>query len=140
VSALIICTGTDALAYRVPNVVTYPAILGALAVGMAMPEADAADVWLGGLVLGGMFLLMSIATRGGMGMGDVKLAFFVGFALGISLGLIALVITAIAGGLIAVVLMVTRLRSRRDPIPYAPFISVGAVYVLLTQGAAFTNL
>lgn len=139
VAALIVCTGTDVLAYRVPNVITYPAILAAILIGMAMPDANKADVWAGGLITGGTFLAMAIVTRGGMGMGDVKLAFFVGFALGLTFGIISLLITAIAGGAIAVVLMVTRLRSRRDPIPYAPFIALGALYVLLVQGAAFVE-
>jgi prepilin signal peptidase PulO-like enzyme (type II secretory pathway) len=140
VAALIVCTATDVLAYRVPNVVTYPSILAAIVVGMTMPDADRLDVALGGLITGGTFLAMSIATRGGMGMGDVKLAFFVGFALGLALGVVSLLITAIAGGVIAVLLMVTRVRSRRDPIPYAPFIAIGALYVLLTQGSAFSSL
>ena len=139
VSALIVCTGTDVLAYRVPNVVTYPSILAAIAIGMMMPDASALNVWAGGLITGGTFLAMAIATRGGMGMGDVKLAFFVGFALGLAFGVIAMLITAIAGGIIAVVLMVTRIRSRKDPIPYAPFIAIGALYVLLVQGAAFVE-
>lgn len=139
VAALIVCTGTDVLAYRVPNVITYPAILGALAIGMAADGANRADVWAGGLVTGGVFLAMAIATRGGMGMGDVKLAFFTGFALGLTLGIQALLITAISGGVIATFLMVTRIRDRRDPIPYAPFIALGALYVLLVQGTAFTS-
>ncbi len=139
VAALIVCTGTDVLAYRVPNVITYPAILAAIVIGMIMPDANRGNVWAGGLVCGGTFLAMAIATRGGMGMGDVKLAFFVGFALGLTFGVISLLITALAGGAIAIVLMVTRLRSRRDPIPYAPFIALGALYVLLVQGTAFVE-
>jgi leader peptidase (prepilin peptidase)/N-methyltransferase len=139
-SVLIVCTGTDVLAYRVPNVITYPAILGAIAVGMLMPDASAGSVWLGGVITGGTFLAMSIATRGGMGMGDVKLAFFVGFALGLSFGVFAMLITAIAGGVIAVVLLLTRIRDRRDPIPYAPFISAGAAWVILMRGTAFIEL
>jgi leader peptidase (prepilin peptidase)/N-methyltransferase len=97
-------------------------------------------MWAGGLIVGGTFLAMSIATRGGMGMGDVKLAFFVGFALGLVFGVFAMLITAIAGGIIAVLLMVTRIRDRRDPIPYAPFIAIGAAYVMMMQGTAFVEL
>jgi leader peptidase (prepilin peptidase)/N-methyltransferase len=140
VSVLIICTGTDVLAYRVPNVITYPAILGAIALGTLMPDANRGDVWMGGLVTGGVFLAMSILTRGGMGLGDVKLAFFTGFALGLTLGIPALLITAISGGVIAVFLMVTRIRGRKDPIPYAPFIALGALYVMLFHGTAFVEL
>ena len=43
-------------------------------------------------------------------------------------------------GVIAVLLMVTGIRNRRDPIPYAPFISMGAAYVMLMQGTAFVEL
>ena len=136
-AALIVCTGTDVLAYRVPNVVTYPAILGAIVLGMVMPDANRIDVAMGGLVTGGIFLAMMIATRGGMGMGDVKLALFIGLALGLALGVMALLVTAIAGGIIAVLLMVSRLRSRRDPIPYAPFLATGALFVMLMHGTAF---
>ena len=139
-AALIVCTGTDVLAYRVPNVVTYPAILAAIVIGAVMPEASPANVWAGGLITGGTFLAMSIATRGGMGMGDVKLAFFVGFSLGLVFGVMAMLITAIVGGAIAVLLMVTRIRDRHDPIPYAPFIAIGATWVMLMQGTAFVDL
>jgi len=139
-AVLIICTGTDILAYRVPNVVTYPAIVLAIAVGLVMPDANRGDVLVGGALSGGVFLAMSIVTRGGMGMGDVKLAFFTGFALGLTLGVSALLITAIGGGIIATLLLVTRIRDRRDPIPYAPFIAAGALWVLLMQGAAFVAI
>ena len=139
-AALIVCTGTDLLAYRVPNVVTYPAIIAAITIGLVMPDANRADVLVGGALSGGTFLAMSILTRGGMGMGDVKLAFFTGFALGLTFGVAALLITAIGGGVIAVLLLVTRIRDRRDPSPYAPFIATGALYVLLVQGVAFAEL
>jgi leader peptidase (prepilin peptidase)/N-methyltransferase len=105
-----------------------------------MSDVSRGGMWAGGLITGGTFLAMSIATRGGMGMGDVKLAFFVGFALGLSFGIVAMLITAIGGGIIAVLLMLTRIRSRRDPIPYAPFISLGALYVMLMYGTAFVEL
>jgi leader peptidase (prepilin peptidase) / N-methyltransferase len=139
-AVLIVCTGTDVLAYRVPNVITYPAIIAAFAIGMLMSDANRGDVLLGGAIIGGTFMAMAIATRGGMGMGDVKLAFFVGLALGLTFGIQAMLITAIAGGGIALVLLASRIRDRRDPIPYAPFIAGGALFVLLTQGAAFVEM
>jgi leader peptidase (prepilin peptidase)/N-methyltransferase len=140
IAALIVCTGTDVLAYRVPNVVTYPAILGAFAIGMLHPDANRLDVLAGGFMTGGVFLVMSIVTRGGMGMGDVKLAFFTGFALGLTFGVHALLVTAILGGVIALALLLTNIRDRRDPIPYAPFIAIGAVAIFLIEGTAFASV
>jgi len=140
VSVLIACTATDVLAYRVPNVITYPAILFAIAVGCILPDANWRGVMAGGLIFGGILFVPSVLTGGAMGMGDVKLAFFVGFALGLALVVPAMLVMAISGGLAAFILLVTRLRGKGDPIPYAPFIAGGAMLVILLEGTAFRSL
>jgi leader peptidase (prepilin peptidase)/N-methyltransferase len=139
VAVFVICASTDILAFRVPNVVTYPGIVAAFAIGMTMPDASRLDVLLGGLLFGGLLLVPSLLARG-MGMGDVKLAFFVGFALGLGFVVPAMLYMAIGGGIAAVFLLVTRIRDRRDPIPYAPFIAGGALLVIFTQGVAFARI
>jgi prepilin signal peptidase PulO-like enzyme (type II secretory pathway) len=139
-AVLIICIGTDLLAYRVPNVVTYPAILGAFAIGIVHPDASSTAVVGGGLLAGGLLFVPALLTGGAMGMGDVKLAFFAGLALGITLVIPALLVMAIAGGVVAGVLLISRLRGKGDPIPYAPFIAGGALVVMLLQGTAFHTL
>lgn len=141
VAVLVLCASTDILAFRVPNVVTYPALLFALLVGALMPDADIVEVAAGGLLAGGILLVPSLFTGGsGMGMGDVKLAAFAGLALGFVHVVPALLFMAFAGGIVAALLLVLRLRKRGEPIPYAPFISAGAVAALLWQGAAFAQL
>ena len=140
VAVLIICTSTDVLAYRVPNVVTYPAILGALAAGVLLPDANWRDVVAGGLIFGVLLFVPSLLTGGAMGMGDVKLAFFVGFALGLNLIVPAMLVMAISGGFAAAVLLLTRLRGKGDPIPYAPFIAGGMLLVLLFEGSALCRI
>jgi leader peptidase (prepilin peptidase)/N-methyltransferase len=82
---------------------------------------------------------VALVSRGGLGLGDVKLAGFAGLALGGPLILPALLITALAGGLAAAYLAL-RGRRRGHPMPYAPFISGGALAVLLWQGSAFASL
>jgi prepilin signal peptidase PulO-like enzyme (type II secretory pathway) len=141
ICVLVACAATDLLAYRVPNVITYPAMLGALAVGALTPGAEIKDVLGGGLIAGGCLLVPSIITGGaGMGMGDVKLAAFAGFALGFSGAIAMLVLMAIGGGIVAILLLLTRLRKRGEPMPYAPFISAGALATLLLKGTAFIQL
>ena len=54
--ALLICTATDLLRYRVPNAVTYPGILLALAAAVVMPGADPLNALLAALAGGGVFL------------------------------------------------------------------------------------
>ncbi len=140
ICALLVCAATDLLSYRVPNVITYPAILGALAAAWLMPDANFYDALFGGLLAGGILLLPAIFTGGvGMGMGDVKLALFVGLAVGFQLVPIALLVMALGGGAVASVLLVSRQRKRGEPIPYAPFISAGALVTLLGLGATFTR-
>ena len=95
----------------------------------------------GGLVFGGLlFVPVDPHAAARMGMGDVKLAFFVGFALGLTFVVPAMLMMAISGGLAAALMLVTRLRSKGDPIPYAPFIAGGALVVMLMQGTAFRSL
>ncbi|MCH8025161.1 MAG: prepilin peptidase [Chloroflexi bacterium] len=140
VSVLLVCAGTDAIAYRVPNVITYPAIAGAVAVAALMPDAVLLEALAGGGLAGGVLLLPSLLTGGrGMGMGDVKLVAFAGLALGFTHVSPALLFMALGGGAFAVILLTTGLRKKGEPIPYAPFISAGAIAALLWQGTAFVN-
>lgn len=141
ISVLLVCAGTDLLAYRVPNVITYPAILGALVVGATVSGAGIKEVLAGGGLGAAVLLVPSLLTGGvGMGMGDVKLVAFVGFALGFENFVPAMLFMALLGGAVAVVLLATGLRERGQPIPYAPFISAGAITAMLWQGSAFLNL
>lgn len=141
ICVLIVCAATDLMSFRVPNAVTYPALLGALIAGALLPDVSIAEVLIGGALAGVVFLLPALFTGGvGMGMGDVKLAAFVGLALGLTNVAPALLLTALGGGAVALLLLLTGLRKKGDPIPYAPFISAGALAAMLWQGTAFTSL
>ncbi len=136
---LITCTATDLMAKRIANVVTYPAILGALAIGMLAPGADRADVLLGALIGGGVLFVFAMLP--GNGIGDAKLGLFMGLALGAHLVFPALIIMALAGGVVAFALLAaTRLRARRAAIPYGPYIALGMMVVMLLRGTAFREL
>ena len=139
-AAFLVCAATDLLSFRVPNAATYPGIAGALAAMIFMPDGQADSALVGGAVAGGLFLALGIASRGGIGLGDVKLAAFAGLALGWPIVFSALLIAALAGGVVSGLALLLRLRGRRDPLPYAPFIAVAAVAVMLWQGTAFHEL
>src|SRR3989337_1003217 len=91
VAALLICTATDLLRYRVPNAVTYPGVLLALTAALVMPDANLPSAVL-------------------------------------------------AGGVVILVLFLAGVVGRRQAVPYAPFLALAAVIVVLTQGAAFAPL
>jgi prepilin signal peptidase PulO-like enzyme (type II secretory pathway) len=140
IAVLVACAASDLATYRVPNVITYPAIIFALLIGAFFPDADFPAALIGAAAGGGLMLFSLVISRGAMGLGDVKLATFAGLALGWPLIVPALFLMALSGGLTALVLLLSGLRGRKDPIPYAPFIAAAALAVILWQGTVFVEL
>ena len=83
---------------------------------------------------------MTLVTRGGLGLGDVKLAILIGAALGSQAGYEAMVLGVIAGGIIILGLFLSGLVGPRQAIPYAPFLALAAAAVVLIEGAAVAPL
>ena len=65
-----------------------------------------------------------------MGWGDVKLAAFIGLAIGFPLVFVALYLAILSGGLVAIFLLASRLKGRKEGIPFGPFLSGGALATL----------
>ena len=87
---------------------------------------------LGGLIIaGGIFLAIVIFSRGGMGDGDVTLIAALGFILGVKYILLTIFLSFILGAIISVVLLATKIKTRKDPIPFGPFIILSFFIVLL---------
>jgi leader peptidase (prepilin peptidase)/N-methyltransferase len=120
------------------NKVVYPGMVVALLLAlypwpwlnqsMVMRVANAA---IGGGIGFAIFLVIAIASRGGMGWGDVKLAALIGLATGFPLVFLAIIMGAILGGIVAVALMITKKRKRREMIPFGPFLALAAMVTLL---------
>lgn len=83
------------------------------------------------LILGSLWFL----SKGlWMGFGDVKLAFTVGFLFGFFGGLLVLYGAFIAGGLVSVVMLLTKKANLKTKLPLGSFISLAAmVYILFGQ-------
>jgi leader peptidase (prepilin peptidase)/N-methyltransferase len=80
---------------------------------------------LGVLVGGGLFLVIILASGGGMGGGDMKLGAMLGAFLGWKVVLLSVFFAVVGGGTLAVVLIASGLRGRKDPIPFGPFLAAG---------------
>ena len=89
------------------------------------------DALYGVLFSGGLMLLIYLVSRGGMGEGDVKLSFVLGLWLGLQHSMLCLLLAFIMGGVIGVILLATGLKSRKDPIPFGPYLCIGAYLSLL---------
>jgi leader peptidase (prepilin peptidase)/N-methyltransferase len=126
--ALVIVTATD-LEYRlIPNRVVGPASVIVL-VGMTFAEPS--PRWLIAAVGASLFLLVfSLISPQGMGMGDVKLAFLMGAALGSSVA-IALVLASLASLIPSIVILVRHGRAgRKVGFPFGPFLALGSILAL----------
>jgi len=80
--AFLVCAATDLLCYRVPNVVTYPGVVLALAAAAFMPHGDLRNALVAVGLSASLFLAVWALSRGGIGLADVKLAVLIGAALG----------------------------------------------------------
>lgn len=107
---------------------------------LSWPGPDWRTAVLAALIAGGAFLVLYIGGQiifgaEAFGFGDVKLAVFIGMATGLSnLRMIhAILYGVFLGGLVAVILLVTRIRSLKEAVPYGPFLVIGTLLVLLTQ-------
>lgn len=97
----------DVKSRRIPNFITLPSILLGLAMHLAFGGwKQLLSSLAAGLICGAVFLLFYIA--GGMGAGDVKLMAAVGCIAGMPHVSYLLVLTALSGGVMAVVLAVAR--------------------------------
>jgi len=83
---------------------------------------------LTGLVAAGFFFFLYLVTRGrGMGFGDVKLAFFLGFFLGPARTILALYWAFLTGAVVGVILVLSRRYRWRQPIAFGPFLVTGGL-------------
>lgn len=101
-----------------------------LATGMSPPWSFLNSL-LGGGAAFGILLLPVLIWKEGMGWGDVKLGGLIGLATGFPGGVLAIVLAILGAGIVAGVLLISRLKKRRDHIPFGPFLAVGAMAALL---------
>lgn len=104
---LIVATWLDLVRHRIPNVITFVAMaVGLCSQGWAF-GAEGVLVGLGGL-MAGLVVLLPLYIGGGMGAGDVKLMAAVGTFLGPLNALVAGALTLLAGGVLAIGVLLMR--------------------------------
>ncbi|HYL70896.1 MAG TPA: A24 family peptidase [Candidatus Dormibacteraeota bacterium] len=121
------------------NRVTYPAIVVALGLAQVSPGLNIVRALIGAAGVALFFFLQNVVSRGSIGLGDAKLGALIGAVTGAGpdaahIGAVYAVIYAIfLGGGTALLLLITRLRRLKDPIPYGPILCAGAA-IILYQG------
>lgn len=120
----------------IPNRITLPAAVAAVAIGLLMAPSEVPEQLIAGAAAGGFLLVFVLAYPRGMGMGDVKLAAVLGLYLGRSVApamLIALASGTVVG--IVVMMRVGVAEGRKTAVPFGPFLALGGLVGLLAGPA-----
>ena len=129
----------------IPNRLVIPAVFVLAALAPFWPELgfDRALVFqqvhlsslTNSLAAGGGALVIFFAIKAfypaGMGAGDVKMAGMLGLLVGLPGIVVALWTAVVIGGAVAIGLLALRGRSRKDAMPFGPFLSAGGVIALM---------
>jgi leader peptidase (prepilin peptidase)/N-methyltransferase len=139
VAVLVVLSAIDIERRILPNVILLPATGVLFVVQLVLFPERAVELTLSALGAA-LFLLLLIALYPqGMGMGDVKLALFLGVGLGSAVGF-ALLAGALAASVASVALLFHYgSAARKMAIPFGPFLAFGAVFALFGGQALFVG-
>lgn len=119
--------------YIIPDKVIYPAIA---IVGIFNFQIIN---FLSAILAASFFLVIVLASRGkGMGIGDIKLAFFMGLFLGWPSILVALFLAFLTGAIIGTGLIISKNKTLKSEVPFGPFLVVGT-FIALFYGNQIIN-
>ena len=123
------------------NKIVYPAMVVALIISIFLPSSSITGFalpWPAGVngVIGGaigfaLLLIPALIYRGGIGWGDVKIAALIGLITGFPLVFVALLIGVVLGGAVAGILLLLKIKKRKDPIAFGSFLAVSTIITLL---------
>ena len=97
-------------------------------VGILLSEGVAAIV----LIIAS--ILCSICVKNSMGFGDIKLFVVMGLLLGFSSIWNAIFVSLVITFIVSVILLISRKKSRKDAIPFAPFLMIGTYISIIITG------
>lgn len=127
-AALVPAVVCDLRARLIPNLVTGPAALAALAAGTALDPGGEPGRLAAGVAAAAFLGAAALIRPEGMGLGDAKLAGVIGLCLGPAVAT-ALIVSLGAGTLAGLGLTLTRglAAARAATLPFAPFLALGAL-------------
>lgn len=104
------------------SLIIFTLIIGLLC--LIIENMSILSIILGMLAGGGIMLVIALLTNA-IGGGDIKYMFAMGILLGLSNILSALYIAFIIGGIVSLLILLLKIKDKREFIPYAPFLSIG---------------
>jgi prepilin signal peptidase PulO-like enzyme (type II secretory pathway) len=140
ISVLIVIFLADIRYQIIPDEMQVAGLVVATALILVSPTASI-GVFLQAM-LAGLYTMLPIfaiyaLTRGrGMGFGDVKWAFVMGYLLGFPEGWVALYAAFILGGVVGAALLLSSRAKLKQKIAFGPFLIAATVFVYFTQSSA----
>jgi leader peptidase (prepilin peptidase)/N-methyltransferase len=130
-AVLVVVAATDLERRVIPNRVVLPATVVVLVGRVASQPGHALEWLLAAAGAGLLFLLPNLVNGSAIGMGDVKLAIFLGAGLGI--GVVgALIVAFVSMFPFALGMLIrTGLAARKAALPFAPFLALGGLVILI---------
>ena len=122
-SIVLVISMIDFKYYIIPDSISLFTFIVAIVFNVIIQDISLKSL-ISAFLLGGGFLFV-IALIGPMGGGDIKI--MAGFALflGLNKTVLALLLSFTFGGIIGIFLIVTKIKSRKDAIPFGPFLGMG---------------
>jgi leader peptidase (prepilin peptidase)/N-methyltransferase len=116
----------------IPNKITLPAAVAAVAIGGVLKPPGVPEQLIAGAGAGGFLLVFVLLYPRGMGMGDVKLAAVLGLFLGRYVA-IAILAAVLAGTVVGTCIMARTgvEQGRKTAVPFGPFLALGGIVALL---------
>ncbi len=101
-------------------------------VGFLITErSDIFSYLMSGFLAALSLLILHLVTRGrGMGLGDVKLALFIGTVIGLTNAIVWLFVSFFVGGVFGAILIVLKKANLKQKLPFAPFLIIGFLVVI----------
>lgn len=127
-TVLVIITVIDLQHRIIPDKITLPGIVFGFAAGFYLEGWR--DSLIGFFVGGGLFYLIAVLSRGGMGGGDIKFIAAAGALVGWQKVLLIIFIGALSGSVVGIALMALKGGTRKSMIPFGPFLALGTLVVL----------
>ncbi len=128
---LILMSITDFEQYMLFDAMTLPlAVIGAV---FSYQNSVLQENFLAAIIGGGIFLLLSIISKGALGGGDIKLIFALGLWFGAENLLNVVLFGTIFGGLAAILMILAKQKDRKSFFAYGPYFALTAIYFLLAK-------
>lgn len=124
-SMSLMITMIDLEHYIIPDSIVLTTLIGGIVYHSVASGPGPANLLLGLAVGLAVPFFLAVISKGGLGGGDIKLSAVMGFWLGFPGVFYALFLGALSGSIAGILLMILKIKKRKDPIPFGPFLTLG---------------